>query len=124
MEAGPTTEQSIPFDMEDPMYVCMVQRKDVIGEELSKTFKCFCEFKTLGSGLGTFAQDIFAYDAEGDTYWALDERGSLLPNIRRVCTLRVDLSGLQKFLNAQKTSEGRDFWKAFYTVNVFLVVQP
>ena len=96
-----------------------VKKNCVIGEELSKTFKCFREFKTLGSGLGTFAQDIFAYDAEGDIYWALDEQGSLLPTIRRVCTLKADLSGLQKFLKAQKTSDGRDVWKAFYTVNVF-----
>ena len=86
---------------------------------MSKTFECFREFKTLDNGLGTFAQDICAYDGEGDTYWAWDEQGSLLPNIRRVCTLKADFSGLQKFLKAQKTSEGRNFWKIFYTVNVF-----
>ena len=96
-----------------------VKKNSVIKEELSKTFNYYCVYKTLENGLGNFFLDIYAYDGEGDTNWALDESGNLLPNIRRVCTLHADLSGLQKSLKAKKTPEGQTYWKIFYKVNVF-----
>ena len=95
-----------------------VKKGSVIGEELSRTFKYYRVFKNLDDGLGAFLVVIYAYDGEGDTDWGEDELGNLLPNIRRVCTLTADLSGLQRFLKVQKTSEGQDFWKVAFNVNV------
>ena len=97
-----------------------VKKNSVIGEELSKTFSGKCMFTTLDNGLGTISLHIYAYDGEGDTNWARDESGNLLPNIRRVCTLKADLSGLQRFLKAQKRSDGQDFWQADFNVHVLL----
>ena len=59
----------------------------------------------------TYSVDIYAYDGEGDTDWVRDGSGNLLPNVRRVCTLTADLSGLRGCLTLQKGSEGQDFWK-------------
>ena len=94
----------------------MVKKNSVIEEEFSKTFASDDVLKNLDEGL---SQMIYAYDGDGDTYWARDESGNLLPNIRLVCTLNADLSGLQRFLKARKTSEGQDFWKVSYKVKVF-----
>ena len=105
--------------MIDGFFDTWVKKNSVIGEDLSKTFKYHRLFKSLDEGLETFSLVIYAYDGEGDTDWAWNESGNLLPNFRRVCTLTADLSGLLKFLKAQKTSKGRDFWKVFYKVKVF-----
>ena len=95
-----------------------VKKNSVIGEELSKTFSYDCLYKTLDNILGTFSVDIYAYDGEGDTYWAVDESGNLLPHIRRVCTLKADLSGLQKSLKVQKGPKGQDFWRVEHSIKV------
>ncbi len=95
-----------------------VKKNSVIGEELSKTFSYRCTYKTLDHGLGTFCLEIYAYEGEGDTDWARDESGNLLPNIRRVCTLAADLSGLRRFLKVQRSSEGQEFWDVAFKVNV------
>ena len=96
------------------------KKGSVIREELSKTFEYSRLYKNLDEGLGTFPLIIYAYDGEGDTNWAWDESGNLLPNIRYVCTLKADLSGLQRFLKAQKRSDGQDFWQVDFTVHVLL----
>ena len=95
-----------------------IKKDSVIGEELSKTFEYKYVYKNLDGYLGTFSNGIYAYDGEGDPDWAEDESGNLLPNFRRVCTLKADLSGLQRFLKVQKTSEGQHFWTFSYKVNV------
>ena len=96
-----------------------VKKGTVIGEELSKTFEYYRAFKNLDKGLGTFSLPIYAYDGERDPDWAWDESGNLLPNIRHVCTLTANLSGLSKTLKAQRTSKGQDFWKIDYGVKIF-----
>ena len=96
-----------------------VKKNSVIGEGLSKTFGSYRVFKTLDNRLGTFSQEIYAYDGEGNTDWIWDESGNLLPNIHLVCTLKADLSTLQRFLKVQKRSDGQDFWKVHFKVNVF-----
>ncbi len=85
---------------------------------MSKTFSYRHTYKTLDRGLGTFSLDIHACDGEGNTDWARDESGNLLPNFRRVCTLAADLSGLRRFLKVQKGSEGQEFWKVSFKVKV------
>jgi hypothetical protein len=95
-----------------------VKKNSVIGEELSKTFNYQRIYKTLDNGLGTFSVDIYAFDGEGETDWGRDESGSLLPHIRRVCTLKADLSGLQRSLKVQKGSKGQDFWRVEHSINV------
>ena len=95
-----------------------IKKDSVIGEELSKTFEYKYVYKNLDEYLGTFSNGIYAYDGEGDPDWAEDESGNLLPNFRRVCTLKADLSGLQRFLKVQKASEGQHFWTFSYKVNV------
>ena len=75
-------------------------------------------YRNLDEGLGTFSVEIYAYDKEGDTDWAWDESGNPAPNIRRICTLKADLSGLQRFLKVQRRSEGQDFWLVHFHVNV------
>ena len=97
-----------------------VRKNSVIGGELSKTFSYRRTYKTLDRGLGTFSLDIHAYDGEGDTDWARDESGNLLPNFRRVCTLVADLSGLCGFLKVQKSAEGQDFWTVSFKVDILL----
>ena len=97
-----------------------VRKNSVIGGELSKTFSYRRTYKTLDRGLGTFSLDIHAYDGEGNTDWARDESGNLLPNFRRVCTLSADLSGLRGFLKVQKGAGGQDFWSVSFKVNVLL----
>ena len=98
-----------------------VKKGSVIGEDLSKTFKYYrTAVNNLDEDLAIFILEIYAYDGEGDTDWAWDESDYLLPNFRLVCTLKADLSGLQKYLKAQKTSEGRDFWTVDYKVKVLL----
>ena len=96
-----------------------VKKNAVIGEGLSETFEYYRVFKTPENGLGTFSVGIYAYDGEGDTQWAKDESGNLMPNIRLVCTLTADLSGLTKILKAQRTSRGQIFWKVDYKVKIF-----
>ncbi len=102
----------------DGVFETWVKKNSVIGEELSKTFTYLRTYKTLDRGLGTFSLKICAYDGEGDTYWAWDESGNMLPNFRRVCTLAADLSGLQRFLKVKKGSKGQEFWEVFFNVNV------
>ena len=75
-------------------------------------------FKNADEGLRAFSFNIYAYDGEGHTDWLCDESGNLLPNIRRVCTLKADLSGLWGFWKVQKTSEGQDFWEVSYKMKV------
>ena len=95
-----------------------VKKNSVIGEELSKTFSYVRMYTTLDNGLGTFSLDIYAYEQEGNHDWAWDESGNLLPNVRRVCTLSADLSGLRRFLKVQKGPEGQNFWTVAFKVNV------
>ena len=101
------------------LFQTWVKKNSVIGEELSNTFDYQQVYKNLDRGLGTFSLEIYAYDGEGDIDWARDESGGLLPNIRRVCTLKADLSGLRRFLTVRKGSQGQNFWTASYSVNVF-----
>ena len=75
-------------------------------------------YKSIDNVLSNFSMDVLAYDGEGDTDWAYDESGNLLPNMRRVCTLHADLSGLRETLKVQKGSDGQDFW----LVNVLILV--
>ena len=100
------------------LFETWVKKNSVIRGELSKTFNYKRTYKTLDHGLGNQSLDIHAYDGEGDTDWARDESDNLLPNFRRVCTLRADLSGLRSFLEVQKGSEGQEFWKISFKVNV------
>ncbi len=95
-----------------------VKKDSVIGEELSKTFQYVSLYKTLDNGIGTFSLNIFAFDGEGDTDWVQDESGNMMPNMRHVCTLSADLSGLQRFLKVQKGLQGQDFWTVRYRVEV------
>ena len=95
-----------------------VKKNSIIGEELSKTFSYQRMYKTLDAGLGTFSLNIYAYDGEGEPIWARDESGNMLPSVRRVCTLAADLSGLRKFMTAQKGPEGQEFWRVSYSINV------
>ena len=104
--------------MIDGFFQAWVKKDSVIGEELSQTFNYQCVFKKLDDGFGTFCVDIYAYDGEGDTDWGWDESDNLLPNVRHVCMLNADLSGLRRFLKVKKTSEGQDFWKVPYQVQV------
>ncbi len=100
------------------IFTTWVKKNAVIGEDLSQTFGYYGTYETLDNGLGTFSLDIYAYDGEGDTDWAWDESGKLLPNFRRVCTLAADLSGLRNFLKAHKSSKGQEFWRVDFKVNV------
>ena len=102
----------------DGFFSTWVKKNSVIGEELSKTFKYMRVYKTLDTHPGTFSLKIYAYDGEGDTDWLRDESGDVLPNFRRVCTLTADLSGLLGSLKVQTGSEGQDFWRANFNVNV------
>ena len=95
-----------------------VKKNSIIGEELSKTFSYQRMYKTLDNGLGTFSLNIYAYDGEDEPVWARDESGNMLPNIRRVCTLAADLSGLRTFMTVQKGPEGQEFWRVSYSINV------
>ncbi len=95
-----------------------IKKNSVIGEELSKTFNYERVYKTLDNGLGNFSMTIYAYDGEGDADWARDESGNLLPNVRRICTLTADLSGLRGFLKLKKGSDGQDFWQVSYGINI------
>ena len=91
----------------------------VIGEGLSESFEYCHVFRNVDEGLGgDFHVEIYAYDGEGDTYWVWDESNKLLPNIRHVCTLKADLSGLQRLFKVRKRSDGQDFWKISYKVKV------
>ena len=102
----------------DGLFETWVKKNSVIGEELSKTFNYMRMYKTLDNGLGAFSLNIYAYDGPGNPNWALDESGNPTTNIRRVCTLKADLSGLRNFLKVQKGSNGQDFWTVNYSINV------
>ena len=102
----------------DGLFNAWVKKNSVIGEELSKTLEYHRTYKTLGTHLRTFYLKIYVYEGEGDTYWLDDELGNLMPDFRHACTLKADLSGLERFLKAQKGSEGRDFWHIAFKVNV------
>ena len=100
------------------LFQTWVKKNSVIGEELSITFEYQRVCENLDLDLGTFSQQIYAYDGQGDIYWVYDDSGDLLPNIRRVCTLAADLSGLRNFLTVQKAPEGQDIWEVQFGVNV------
>ena len=102
----------------DGFFSTLVKKGSVIGEELSKTFKHYSVFKNLDEVPGTFSVEVYAYDGETDTERVWDESGNLWPNVRFVCTLKADLSGLQRFLKVQKTSEGQEFWKVDYKTKI------
>ena len=102
----------------DGFFRTWVKKGSVIGEELSMTFKYYRVFKNPDEELGTFSDEIYAYDGEGDTDWICDESNNMLPNTRLVCTLRADLSGLRRFLKVRKTPGGQDFWKVDYEIKV------
>jgi hypothetical protein len=93
-------------------------QNSVIGDELSKTFNYQRIYKTLDHGLGSFSVDIYAWEGEGHIDWGRDESGNLLPNMRRVCTLKADLSNLQRSLKVQKGPRGQDFWRVEHSVAV------
>ena len=103
----------------DGFFNTWVKKGSAIGEEFSKTFQNFREFKSLDEGLGTFSVGIYAYDGEGDIDWAWDESGNLSPNLCQVCTLKADLSGLQRFVEVKKRPDCQDFWKVPFNVNIF-----
>ena len=103
----------------DGFFHTWVKKGAVIGEELSKTFEYYCAVKDLDKGLDTLSLPIHAYDGEGDPDWVWDESGNLSPNIRHVCTLTADLSGLLQNSKAQRTSRGQIFWKVDYNVKIF-----
>ena len=116
-ERGPTSNWS-GGNWIDGVFNTWVTKNSVIGEEVSKIFSYHHTYKTLDRDLGTFTLNIHAYDGEGDTDWAWDESGNLLPKIRHVCTLAADLSGLRSFLKVQKNPEGLEFWSVDFHVNV------
>ncbi|CAG7852131.1 SubName: Full=Uncharacterized protein {ECO:0000313/EMBL:CCA70381.1} [Serendipita indica DSM 11827] len=95
-----------------------IKKNSVIGDELSKTFNYQRIYKTLDHGLGQFAVDIYAWDGEGHTDWGRDESGNLLPGMRRVCTLKADLSNLARSLKVQKGPKGQDFWRVEHSVAI------
>ena len=102
----------------DGLFETWVKKGSVIGENLSKTLNYCHVFKNADEGLRAFSFNIYAYDGEGHTDWLCDESGNLLPNIRRVCTLKADLSGLRRLWKVQKTSEGQHFWEVSYMIKV------
>ena len=95
-----------------------VKKNFVIGEEWSKTFSYVRRSGTPDLSLGTFSLDIYANEQEGNHDWAWDESGNLLPNVRRVCTLSADLSGLRSHWKVQKGPAGRKFWMVSFSINV------
>ena len=101
------------------IFKALIKKSTVIGEELSKTKPCVCVCQTLDYSFDSIPLDIYAYDGEGDTDWAEDESGNLLPQIRLVCTLKADLSGLQRLLRVEKGPNGQNFWRVKYNVNVY-----
>ena len=94
------------------------KKNSVIGEELSKTLPYARIYKTLDNALDAFSLEVYAYDGEGDTEWAIDELGNQLPNFRRVCTLAADLSGLLRLSPVRKGVQGQDFWEIAISINV------
>ena len=104
----------------DGFFETWVKKNSVLGEELSKTVTYRCLYKTLDDGLGYFSMDVYACDGEGDTVWGWDESCNLLPNVRHVCTLKADLSGLQRFLTVRKGPGGGDYWAICYTIDIHL----
>ena len=100
----------------------IVKKNTVIREVLSNTRGLCHVYKTLKDALDHIpmkSMEIYAYDGDGDPDWTEDESGNLLPQMRRVCTLTADLSGLQNFLKVEKGSNGQNFWKVMYSVNVY-----
>ena len=102
----------------DGFFRTWVKKGSVIREEFSETFKRRRVVKNPNEGLDAFSMEMFAYDGEGDTDLARDESGNLLPNIRCVCSLKADLSGLQRFLKVRKTPDGHNFWQVDYGVKI------
>ena len=96
-----------------------VKKGSVIGEELSHSIEYYRVFKNVDEGLGNLDAEIYAYDGEGDTDWVWDESDNLLPNIRSVCKLVADLSGLRGFLKVERGSDGQEFWKVTFYVKIF-----
>ena len=85
---------------------------------MSKVFNYKRRYDSLYNRLGDFSVNIYAYDGEGDTDWADDESGNLSPDMRRVCTLKADLSGLQNVLKVQTGPNGQDFWVIDFMIDV------
>ena len=100
------------------LFETWVKKNFVIGEEWSKTFSYAIRYGTPDTSLGTFSLHIYAYDGQGEPDWVLDESGNPSPNIRRVCTLAADLSGLRRFLTVQRGPVGQDFWMITFSINV------
>ena len=112
------TSQSSGIDRIDGFFETWVKKNSVIGEELSKTFDYQRMYRTLDTNLGAYFVEIYAFDGEGDVDWLHDESGHLLPNFRRVCTLKADLSALPTFLKVENGPKGQRFWRVSYSINV------
>ncbi|CAG7852189.1 SubName: Full=Uncharacterized protein {ECO:0000313/EMBL:KIM25808.1} [Serendipita indica DSM 11827] len=97
-----------------------LKKNHVVGEETSLTFNYFSIYKKMPSDLGTFSQDVFAYDGEDDIKWGRDEHGQLARDVRTVCTLRADLSGLRSCLRAQRGPKGEEFYRVDFVISILL----
>ncbi|KIM25808.1 hypothetical protein M408DRAFT_330992 [Serendipita vermifera MAFF 305830] len=97
-----------------------LKKDHVVGEETSLSFNYFSIYKKLPSDLGTFSQDVFAYDGEEDLVWGRDDKGSLAPGVRTVCTLRADLTGLRPSLRSQRGPKGEEFYRVDFVISVML----
>ena len=100
----------------------IVKKNTVIREVLSNTRGLRHVYKTLKDALDHIpmhSMEIYAYDGDGDIDWTEDESGNLVPQMRRVCTLTADPSGLQNILKVEKGFDGEIFWKVVYSVNVY-----
>lgn len=57
-----------------------VLQNHVVGEESSLSFNYFSIYKKMPTDLGSFSQDVFAYDGEDNISWGRDEKGVQLLN--------------------------------------------
>jgi hypothetical protein len=71
---------------------------------------------TLTGGATRAVQSDFSGDFH--TFHTFNYLGGLLPNMRRVCTLKADLSNLANSLKVQKGPRGQDFWRVEHSVAV------
>lgn len=92
----------------------------VVGEESSLSFNYFSIYNKMPTDLGTFSQDVYAYDGDGDIVWGRDEKGALAKDVRTVCTLRADLSGLRSSLRSQRGRKGEEFYRVDFIISVML----
>lgn len=73
-------------------------------------------YKTIPKQLGNVSLDIFVWEGSGMTKWTRRPDGKLLREMRCLCTIKADMSGLISSLVKRRNSRNEEYWQLKFQV--------